>query len=134
MIHIDKLLRVLDDIYEVECIVNKQLSRIEGASSYIAVLITMPHEDINKRWALRITPLVSFSRWSSVAKLELFFDSVEDMIGYLKDEQTEIWRYLFKCLTGDYDDLVDCYNALKSDLDDLYFNSVSGLKRGIQND
>ena len=102
-----RLCEVLRKEFDIWAEIDEVFGRVEGSSPYVIALIVAPHEGTKNRWMLRTAPTAGFDRWANSGSLELFFDDVDNLIGFLREEKAYIWEDLFKCVCEEYDELLD---------------------------
>lgn len=120
MEELKRLWKVLEDNFNIDADIDERGDGVEGASEYVIALVIAPHEGTKNRWMLRMAARPCFDRWANSTHLELFFYEIDDLISYLEQEQRYIWMRLFKCLSGEYDELLEVYNRLDDDFGTLY--------------
>ena len=89
---------------------------LNGCSDNIVILVRAPHyDDDYPNWLLRMSPSVTFDRWSNSCCIEQYFSTWRDLYLYLDYSAGDIYRQLFECLSDEYRYLEDEHNSLSED-------------------
>ena len=76
----------------------------EALGYIIRYLFVAPNEGTNYMWMVRISTIAAFDRWANSVAIERFFNSEEEVISYLNNNQLEIYKVLLSYLSEEYEE------------------------------
>lgn len=86
---------------------------ISGNDNIIKYFITSPHEGNHFKWVLRISTCAAFDRWANSIPIEEFFNTEENLVDYICNNQLKIYKELLCYLSEEYWDLYEVYQGDK---------------------
>jgi len=69
----------------------------------IALAVLLPHEGNNYHYLIRFSTVAGFDRWANSRAIEKEFDTVMEIVQYLKENKLEIYKKLFEYLSRKYE-------------------------------
>lgn len=103
MFKIEELLQNKD--YEVDSF----SGNIYANNGIVKYLVVRPHEGNGYKYLLRVSTCAAFDRWANSIPIEEFFDTEEDLVNYILNNQLEIYKILLEYLSDEYYDLEKCF-------------------------
>ena len=89
--------------------INDFSESIYATNGIVKYFVVRPHEGNRYKYLLRISTCAAFDRWANSIPIEEFFDTEEDLINYILNNQLEIYKTLLEYLSEEYYDLQNTY-------------------------
>ena len=105
----DKLKKILKQVFGVELDTDNET--IHFHNNIITGLICSPHNGSDHKWIVRFSTVAAFDRWANSLAIQECFDTEEDVVKYLKENEVSIYKQLLEYISEEYDDLEKCANT-----------------------
>lgn len=76
---------------------------VYAQNEHIIALVVAPHEGNNYHYLVRFSTKAGFDRWANSRAIEKEFDTVMEIVQYLKENKLEIYKKLFEYLSRKYE-------------------------------
>lgn len=115
----EKILEILIKKYGVE-LCSRDYNYIHTKGDLIICLICGPQEHDyvyknNPKWLVRFSTVSAFDRWANSTAIEKFFDTMDEVIEYLTNNELDIYKELLSYLSEEYEEYKEAVRADKDE-------------------
>ena len=96
----------LEQEFELKVVENRD-GYLYAKNDVIMALIVSPHEGNDFSYLVRFSTVPAFDRWANSCPIEEFFETTQEVVSFLKNNKTRIYKELLEYLAEEFKYLCD---------------------------